>query len=72
MSFHSTFPVVLPFLFMSDGARALRVSNGIPIAMMFGAGWAFGRIAGRRPWVTGTSMVLLGSALVGLTIALGG
>ena len=43
---------------------ALRVSNVIAVAMMFLAGYAFGRVAGYRPLVTGGSMVLLGSLLV--------
>jgi VIT1/CCC1 family predicted Fe2+/Mn2+ transporter len=70
--FLSTFPVVLPFLFVNDTLRALRFSNAIAIVMLFLTGYAFGRCSGYRPWVTGIAMVLLGSALVGLTIALGG
>lgn len=70
--FLSTFPVVLPFLFMSDARLALRVSNGIAIAMLFGVGWAFGRLVRQNQWVAGVLLVLLGGALVGLTIALGG
>jgi hypothetical protein len=68
----STIPVVLPFIFLSDAVTALRVSNAIAVAMMFVAGYAFGQVAGYRPLVTGGSMVLLGSLLVALTIALGG
>jgi len=70
--FLSTFPVVLPFVFMHDAVLALRVSNGIAIVMLFFTGYAFGRCAGFRPWVMGLSMVVLGSVLVGITIALGG
>jgi VIT1/CCC1 family predicted Fe2+/Mn2+ transporter len=70
--FLSTFPVVIPFLFASDVKLALRVSNGIAILMLFMAGYAFGRHAGRRPWLTGLEMVILGGALVGITIGLGG
>ena len=70
--FLSTFPVVIPFLFMKNAWLALRVSNAIAIAMLFLTGWAFGRITGRRPWVMGVSMVILGAILVGLTMALGG
>ena len=68
----STVPVVLPFMLLQDAAIALRVSNVIAVAMMFIAGYAFGHVAGYRPLVTGGSMVLLGSLLVALTIALGG
>jgi hypothetical protein len=70
--FLSTCPVVIPFLFMKDPWSALRVSNATAIAMLFLTGWAFGRITGRRPWVMGVSMVILGGILVGLTMVLGG
>ena len=70
--FLSTFPVVIPFLFMKNAWLALRISNAIAIAMLFLTGWTFGRITGRLPWVMGVSMVILGAILVGLTMALGG
>jgi len=70
--FLSTFPVVIPFIFMQNALRALRVSNAIAIAMLFVTGYAFGHITGRRPWLMGVSMVLLGGVLVGITMALGG
>lgn len=70
--FLSTFPVVIPFLFASDAKLALRISNGIAILMLFITGYAFGRCAGRRPWLTGAAMVILGCVLVGITIGLGG
>lgn len=70
--FLSTFPVVIPFLFLRDAMFALRASNGVAILMLFLAGYAFGRYAGRRPWLTGTNMVILGSVLVAITIGLGG
>ena len=57
---------------MHNALLALRISNAIAIGMLFVAGYAFGRITGRRPWAAGIIMVLLGSILVGLTIALGG
>src|SRR5262245_1855878 len=70
--FLSTFPVVLPFVFMHEAVIALRVSNGIAIVMLFVTGYAFGRCAGYHPWVMGISMVVLGAGLVAITIALGG
>ena len=70
--FAATFPVVLPFFFATDAMLALRISNVIAVAMMFGTGYAFGRLAGYRPWLTGGAMVILGAILVALTIALGG
>jgi VIT1/CCC1 family predicted Fe2+/Mn2+ transporter len=70
--FFSIFPVVIPFIFMRDAMQALRVSNAIAVAMLFIAGWMFGRITGRRQWVMGGMMVVLGVVLVGITMALGG
>ena len=70
--FLSTFPVVIPFIFMGNAGPALRVSNVVAIVLLFLTGYAFGRITGRRPWLVGISMVVLGSILVGMTMALGG
>ena len=70
--FLSTFPVVMPFIFMQKVGLALRVSNAIAIVMLFLAGYAFAGMTGRRPWLVGIAMVALGSALVGMTMALGG
>jgi hypothetical protein len=70
--FLSTFPVVLPFLFLSDARLALRISNGIAIAMLFGAGFQLASFGGLRPIRTGLAMVAIGATLVAITIALGG
>jgi len=70
--FLSTFPVVIPFMVMSNAVPALRVSNAIAVALLFVAGYAFGRITGRHPVAAGIVMVVFGAVLVGLTIALGG
>ncbi len=70
--FLSTLPVVAPFVLMQDAVRALRVSNVIAIAMLFAAGVHYGRHAGRSPLLVGVSMVVLGSILVAMTMALGG
>jgi VIT1/CCC1 family predicted Fe2+/Mn2+ transporter len=70
--FLSTFPVVLPFIFMHNAMLAMRVSNGIAVTMLFIAGIAYGRSVGRSPWGFGVTMVVLGCALVALTMALGG
>ncbi len=70
--FVSTFPVVIPFIFMRSAGPALRLSNAVAIVMLFLTGYAFGRLTGRRPWPVGISMVVLGLVLVGLTMALGG
>jgi hypothetical protein len=72
LSFLSTFPVVTPFIFLSDAKLALRVSYAVAIMMLFCCGYAFGCHSGLRPWAAGLSMVALGSALVGVAVALGG
>ncbi len=70
--FLSTLPVVLPFIFMTDTRLALRTSNLIAIAMLFGAGYNLAAYAGMRRLRTGLAMVFIGMALVSLTIVLGG
>ena len=68
----STFPVVLPFMFVGNALRAQRLSNAVAIVMLFLTGYAFGRCTGYHPRGVGIAMVVLGGILVGLTIALGG
>jgi VIT1/CCC1 family predicted Fe2+/Mn2+ transporter len=70
--FLCTFPVIIPFVFMQDAMRALRISNAIAIALLFVSGYAFGRTARMQPWLSGAAMVLVGVVLVAITIALGG
>jgi hypothetical protein len=70
--FLSTFPVVLPFLFFSPVHLAMRISNGVAIALLYIAGHSLARHAGLPPLRMGLAMVAIGTVLVGLTIALGG
>lgn len=70
--FLSTLPVVLPFFFVHQAGLALRLSNVVAILMLFLTGYAYGRYAGTRPWRDGLRMVVVGLAMVGLTIAFGG
>lgn len=70
--FASTFPLVIPFLVMSDPVRALRTSHAIAIVMLFIVGYSLARFSGQRAWLMGSAMVVLGLVLVALTIALGG
>lgn len=70
--FLSTFPVVVPFLLIDAPALALRISNGIAIAMLFVAGYRLALYSGTRPVRTGLAMVTIGTVLVAVTIALGG
>jgi VIT1/CCC1 family predicted Fe2+/Mn2+ transporter len=59
-------------MFLHDARFALHLSNAIAIALLFGAGHMLARHAGLRPIRTGIAMVIIGTALVSLTIALGG
>lgn len=69
----ATFPVVLPFLFASDLATAMKGSRVITLVMLFGAGHGFGRYAGHgRPMMSGLLMAALGAALIAAIMALGG
>jgi len=72
LSFLATFPVVVPFIFLSDAKLALRVSYAIAIVMLFCCGCAFGYHSGLPPWAAGLSMVAIGCALVSIAVALGG
>jgi hypothetical protein len=72
LSFVSTFPVVIPFIFLSDARMALRVSYAVAILMLFCCGYVFGIQSGLRPWAAGLAMVVLGGALVGVAVVLGG
>ena len=68
----STFPVAIPFMLIEAPGTALRVSNAVAIFMLYACGAILGSYAGRPRWVIGTIMAGLGSALVAITIALGG
>jgi VIT family len=70
--FVSTLPAALPFIFIGHPRTALRTSNAIAVAMLFLVGYRFGHYAGHRPWRMGLAMVILGGAMVGITIFLGG
>jgi hypothetical protein len=68
----ATFPVVLPFLLLTDVGTAKNVSRAIALAMLFFGGLALGRYAGYGSWRVGFMMVGLGAGLVVAINALGG
>lgn len=70
--FLSTFPVAMPFIFISDLAAALRISNLIAVLMMFSCGYILGKYAGRNRFLMGILVSLIGVIFVLITIALGG
>ena len=70
--FASTFPVVMPFIFIADLRLAMRVSGAVAIVMMLRCGYVVGRYAGLPPWRAGFIMVLVGAVIESIIIALGG
>jgi VIT1/CCC1 family predicted Fe2+/Mn2+ transporter len=68
----ATFPLVIPFIFITETALAMRVSNAVALVILYAAGHVLGRHAGEVPWRTGLVMIAIGVALVAATIALGG
>jgi hypothetical protein len=70
--FLATFPVAIPFMFIHTLGVAMRSSNAVAVAMLFIAGFAYGRIIHRSPVAIGVAMVFIGLVIVTFTIALGG
>jgi len=70
--FLSTLPISLPFVLFPGAGFAMRASNAVAIAMLFGMGWTLGKHTGVSGWGAGLVMVCLGLVLVAITIALGG
>ncbi|HVE07321.1 MAG TPA: hypothetical protein VNE00_08725 [Paraburkholderia sp.] len=68
----ATFPVVVPFMFISQVELALRVSNLLAIVTLFIGGVALGRYTGGRAVVYGLGLAGVGIALVAAILALGG
>jgi hypothetical protein len=68
----STFPVVLPFIFIADVGTAKLVSRAVALAMLFIGGLALGRYSGYGTVRMGFAMVGLGVALIVSIMALGG
>jgi protein-S-isoprenylcysteine O-methyltransferase Ste14 len=65
-------PAAIPFLVLDDARLALRISNGILLALLFIVGWYWARYTLGKPWVAGVAFLLGGLALVVAAIALGG
>lgn len=73
IDFTSVFPAVVPFLIFRHEPRfALRVSNSLLLALLFIVGVMWGKFNRVSPYITGLCTMLLGLALVGVAIALGG
>jgi VIT1/CCC1 family predicted Fe2+/Mn2+ transporter len=66
-------PSLAPFaLFRGDYALAIRVSNVISFAVLFYAGYEWGKYTGTNPWKIGLVLVLIGVLLVVIAIPFGG
>ena len=70
--FLSALPAAVPFLFLDDHYLALRLSNGLLLALLFVTGFYWAGHAGVRRWSGGLSMLLIGVLLVVVAMALGG
>lgn len=70
--FFSTIPAAVPFLFVRDAWIALRISNGILIALLFVVGYRWARHTTLRPWRVGLLFTVAGVGLVAIAVWLGG
>jgi len=68
----STVPVAIPFMIFDDAYFALRLSNGLLIAMLFVVGVQWGTHANVNRWRAGAVFTVVGLILVAIAIALGG
>jgi VIT1/CCC1 family predicted Fe2+/Mn2+ transporter len=68
----ATFPVVVPYLVVSNPNLAVRLSHLIAVAVLFLLGAWWGRVVGGGAIRIATGLTLLGLTLVLITIALGG
>jgi VIT1/CCC1 family predicted Fe2+/Mn2+ transporter len=68
----STVPAAIPFLFIDEPWRALRISNLVLVGLLFGVGFQWGKEAHASPWRAGFAFLAAGVALVAVAIALGG
>jgi hypothetical protein len=70
--FVSCLPAALPFFVFSRPHLALRVSNFLLIALLFVVGQKWAQYVGTSRLTAGTVLVVLGLALVGVAVLLGG
>ena len=70
--FLTALPAAVPFMLIDNARLALRVSNGLLVAMLFGVGYFWARHTNANRVITGLVMMLVGVILVAAAIALGG
>jgi hypothetical protein len=68
----SSAPAAIPFFLVDNAHRALRISNGILLALLFFVGYKWARHTLGNPWVVGLIFLSGGIGLVLMAIALGG
>jgi VIT1/CCC1 family predicted Fe2+/Mn2+ transporter len=70
--FLTSLPAAVPFLLIDDAQFALRVSNGVLLALLFATGYWWSRFTLGKPWLVGLGFLAGGVGLVAVAIALGG
>jgi VIT1/CCC1 family predicted Fe2+/Mn2+ transporter len=70
--FFCSLPAALPFVFVAEPWIALRISNAILIALLFGVGYRWARHTSLPPLRFGLSLMVGGLLMVLFAIALGG
>lgn len=70
--FLCTFPVAIPFGIIENLEIAMRASNGVALLLLFTGGYLLAGYAGFRRGITAVVYMLIGVALVAITMALGG
>jgi phosphoribosylformylglycinamidine (FGAM) synthase PurS component len=65
-------PLIIPFIIFDDLILAIRVSFIIGLGMLFSIGYLWGKYASRNKIRSGIAMMIIGSVIVGITLALGG
>jgi hypothetical protein len=68
----STVPAAVPFFFIREPWRAMRVSNLLLVGLLFVVGHQWGKEAHASPWRAGFAFLGAGILLVAVAIALGG
>jgi hypothetical protein len=68
----ATFPIVVPYLLVSDARLAVNLSHAVALTLLFLLGVWWGRLVGGHAFRIATGLTLVGMALVLVTIALGG
>jgi len=68
----STVPAILPFLVIDDRYLALRVSNLLPVCLLFLTGWHWARATHSNPRIFGAAFLVAGPGRVFIATAFGG